>query len=47
MPTIRRREGKRGVTYDVQIRIRPYPPTSMSFKRLTDASVRQKRQKCK
>lgn len=37
MATIRRREGKRGVTYDAQIRIRPYPPTNQSFKKLTDA----------
>jgi hypothetical protein len=37
MATIRRREGKNGVTYSVQIRIRPYPPANGSFKRLTDA----------
>lgn len=37
MATIRRREGKRGVTYDVQIRIRPYPKTNGTFKKLTDA----------
>lgn len=37
MATIRRREGKLGVGYDVQIRIRPYPPTNQSFKKLTDA----------
>lgn len=37
MATIRRREGKNGVTYNVQIRIRPYPATNRSFKRLTDA----------
>lgn len=37
MAAIRRREGKRGVTYDVQIRIRPYPPTTATFKKLTDA----------
>ncbi len=37
MATIRRRDGKRGVSYDVQIRIRPYPPTNGSFKKLTDA----------
>lgn len=37
MATIRRREGKRGVTYDVQIRIRPYPLTTATFKKLTDA----------
>jgi len=37
MATIRRKEGKRGVTYDVQIRIRPYPATNGSFKKLTDA----------
>ena len=36
MATIRRREGKRGITYDAQIRIRPYPP-HQSFKNLTDA----------
>ena len=37
MATIRRKEGKFGVTYDVQIRIRPYPPANQSFKKLTDA----------
>ncbi len=37
MATIRRREGKLGVSYNVQIRIRPYPPTNQSFKKLTDA----------
>lgn len=37
MATIRKREGKLGTSYDVQIRIRPYPPTNMSFKKLTDA----------
>src|SRR5690349_20997240 len=37
MATIRRREGKLGVSYDVQVRIRPYPPTNQSFKKLTDA----------
>ncbi len=37
MATFRRREGKRGVSYDAQIRIRPYPPTNRSFKKLTDA----------
>jgi integrase len=37
MATIRRREGKFGVTYDVQIRIRPYPNVNMTFKKLTDA----------
>lgn len=37
MATIRRREGANGVSYNVQIRIRPYPPTTKSFKKLTDA----------
>lgn len=37
MATIRRRQGKLGVSYDVQIRIRPYPQTNRSFKKLTDA----------
>lgn len=37
MATIRRREGKRGVSYDVQIRIRPYPTENKSFKNLTKA----------
>jgi len=35
--TIRKREGKLGISYDVQIRIRPYPPTNQSFKKLTEA----------
>ena len=37
MATIRRREGKLGVSYDVQIRIRPYPPVNRSYKKLTEA----------
>ena len=37
MATIRRREGSNGVSYNVQIRIRPYPPTTRSFKNLTKA----------
>lgn len=37
MATIRRKEGKLGVSYDVQIRIRPYPAVNASFKKLTDA----------
>lgn len=37
MATIRKREGKLGTSYDVQIRIRPYPPTNKAFKKLTDA----------
>jgi integrase len=37
MAAIRRRETKNGVTYSVQIRIRPYPTTNASFKKLTDA----------
>jgi integrase len=37
MATINRREGKRGVTYEVEIRIRPYPRTCKSFKKLTEA----------
>jgi integrase len=37
MATIRRRDGKRGTTYDVQIRIRPYPFVTASFRKLTDA----------
>lgn len=35
MATIKRVEGKKGVTYEVQIRIRPYPPISKSFKKLS------------
>lgn len=37
MATIRKREGKLGVSYEVQIRIRPYPPFNQSYKKLTEA----------
>jgi len=37
MATIRKRVGKKGTTYDVQIRIKPYPHVSNSFEKLTDA----------
>lgn len=37
MATFRKIPGKRGDTYNVQIRIRPYPHTTASFKKLTDA----------
>ena len=39
MATIRRNEGKRGVSYDVQIRIRPSPQANRSFTKLTDAKI--------
>lgn len=37
MVTIRKNEGKTGLSYEVQIRIRPYAPQYKSFKKLADA----------
>lgn len=37
MASIRKREGKKGVSYRVEVRLKGFPPQRATFKRLTDA----------